>query len=141
MLLTAIRTCPWLAGQLADVARDGVTIGSHTVDHFRLDAVAPDVVDVQLAKSKVDIEDNLKLECQLFCYPNGSFSDTVCKQTRGAGYRAAVTTNKGLNRVGDDLYRLKRFAMPAKATAFDNLLAISGFSELPLVRRLVGGGS
>ncbi|MBT8080175.1 MAG: polysaccharide deacetylase family protein [Gammaproteobacteria bacterium] len=127
--------------ELADVAREGVTIGSHTVDHFRLDAVPDEVVDSQLARSKADIESNLQRACTLFCYPNGSYTDAVCERTRRAGYRAAVTTEKGLNGIGDDLYRLKRYAMPAKATAFDNLLAISGFSELPLLRRLAGGRS
>ena len=127
--------------EFAAAARDGVTIGSHTVDHYRLDSIPRDAVDVQLTQSKAEIERELEQSCEFFCFPNGSFDDYVVERTRDAGYTAAVTTVRGLNEVGDDLFRLKRYAMPSKASAFDNLLAVSGFFELPLVRRILGGAA
>lgn len=122
-------------------ANDGVTIGSHTVDHNRLDAIPRDAVDAQLLQSKAEIEKNLNLDCRYFCFPNGSFDDFVLRRTESAGYSAAVTTKRGLNKIGDGLFRLKRYAIPAKSSAFDNLLSISGFFELPVVRRILGSSS
>ena len=126
---------------LQTASRDGVTVGSHSVDHFRLDSVPRNAVDEQLVQSKAAIEEKLKLQCDYFCFPNGSFNEFVLQRTKEAGYTAAVSTLRGLNSVGDDLFRLKRYTMPAKATAFDILLAISGFFELPVVHRFVGSNS
>ena len=127
--------------EFAAAARDGVTIGSHTVDHYRLDAIPRDAVDAQLTESKAEIERKVGRECEFFCFPNGSFDDYVVQRTRDAGYAAAVTTVRGLNKVGDDLFRLRRYAMPSKSHAFDNLLAVSGFFELPVIRRILRGAA
>jgi peptidoglycan/xylan/chitin deacetylase (PgdA/CDA1 family) len=122
-------------------AADGVIIGSHSVDHNRLDAIPRGSVDAQLLQSKAEIENHLNLDCRYFCFPNGSFDDFVLQQTESAGYSAAVTTVRGLNKVGDGMFSLKRYAMPSKENAFDNLLSISGFFELPVVRRFLGSNS
>jgi peptidoglycan/xylan/chitin deacetylase (PgdA/CDA1 family) len=124
--------------ELGKVAHDGVLIGSHTVDHLRLDGVDEHSMAGQLRYSKAEIEQRLGIECAFFCYPNGNFDAQVVAKTREAGYRAAVTTQRGLNAVGDDVYTLKRYGFPTRATAFDNLLAISGLAEAPVLRRLAG---
>ncbi|MGH8168802.1 MAG: hypothetical protein ACREQ1_16300, partial [Woeseiaceae bacterium] len=53
-----------------------------------------------------------------------------------AGYAAAVTTRMGLNRIGDNLYTLRRYPFPTKASALDNLFAISGIRNAPILSRL-----
>ena len=118
----------------------GATIGSHSVDHFRLTAIPKSDVDGQLVESKKAIEEELGVECDFFCYPNGSVDDFVRERTREAGYRAAVTTVRGLNSIGDDLHSLKRHGMPMSEDERKNLLQISGILESRLAKAILGTG-
>ena len=127
--------------ELAGAAADGVTIGSHTRDHRLLAAIPAADIDHQLTASKRDIEERLALECRHHAYPNGSHDDVVVERVKAAGYASAVTTQIGLNRVGDDPYRLKRYSFPTGQSAFRNLVTISGVLELPIVRRLHGAST
>ncbi len=131
---------PWVSiatwSELRDASSAGVEIGSHTVDHCRLTAISRDAVATQLSASKQAVENGVKLACEHFCYPNGDFDTSIAEQVRSAGYRSAVTTQKGQNRIGDDLMTLRRYPMPCKADAFGNLLAVSGFGELPGIRHV-----
>ena len=124
--------------QLSDVAANGVDIGSHTVNHCRLTGIEHDEVAKQLAESKQTLEQKLDRSCRHFCYPNGDHDRSVAALVDKAGYISAVTTDNGLNRVGDDLMTLRRYPMPSGTDAFSNLLAVSGFTELPVIRRLAG---
>lgn len=127
--------------ELAGAAADGVTIGSHTRDHRLLAAIPVAEIDHQLTASKRDIEDRLALECRHHAYPNGSHDDVVVERVKAAGYVSAVTTRTGLNRVGDDPYRLKRYSFPTGQSVFRNLLTISGVLDLPILHRLHGASS
>lgn len=127
--------------ELQSALQGGAGIGSHTVDHVRLDTVDEGQIDDQLTRSKAEIEDRLGIRCAFFCYPNGNFNDLVRSRTRKAGYDAAVTTTGGLNAVGDDLYTLKRLNFPARGPAIGNLFAISGIHEIGLIRRVLDAGS
>ncbi len=124
--------------ELQDVARRGVEIGSHTVDHCRLTGVGTGRVAQQLTDSREHLEQRVGAECRHFCYPNGDYDAGVAEQVREAGYTSAVTTDNGLNNIGDDLMTLRRYAMPGRDDAFANLLAISGLSQLPVLRRFAG---
>lgn len=123
--------------QLTDVANDGVEIGSHTVNHCRLTGIPADAVALQLADSKQQLTQQIGQPCAHFCYPNGDYDAAVVEQVRDTGYASAVTTEKGLNRVGDELMTLRRYAMPTHASAFSNLLDISGFRELPGISKML----
>ncbi|MBT8080887.1 MAG: polysaccharide deacetylase family protein [Gammaproteobacteria bacterium] len=116
-------------------ARGGVEIGSHTVNHCRLTGIDAHSVAQQLTDSMQHLEQRVGEGCRHFCYPNGNYDADVAGQVRAAGYASAVTTENGLNAVGDDLMTLRRFAMPGKEDAFTNLMAISGLSQLPVIRR------
>jgi peptidoglycan/xylan/chitin deacetylase (PgdA/CDA1 family) len=124
--------------ELREARSAGVTIGSHSVNHYRLDSVELPVADLELTQSKSDIEERLGEDCTFFCYPNGSFNEAVVERTRNAGYKAAVTTQNGLNSAGENLYTLKRFAFPVKNTTAEVMLAISGLRDATLVRSLFG---
>ena len=127
--------------ELKDVVRRGVEIGSHTVDHCRLTGIDRERVAQQLADSMQQLEQRVGEKCRHFCYPNGDYDAGVAEQVREAGYASAVTTETGLNSIGDDLMTLRRFAMPGKADGFANLMAISGLSQLPVIGRLARRGA
>ena len=123
--------------QLASVAADGVEIGSHTVNHCRLTGIDHGEVAKQLAESKQTLEQKIGKPCRHFCYPNGDHDPAVAALVDAAGYASAVTTDNGLNRVGDNLMTLRRYPMPSGTDAFSNLLAVSGFAELPVIRSVL----
>lgn len=124
--------------ELREAMGAGIAIGSHSVNHYRLDSVALSNVEQELTLSRSAIEAHLGADCTLFCYPNGSFNPAVVEKARIAGYKAAVTTRNGLNGVGENPYTLKRFAFPTKKTLVENLLAISGLRDTPVLRHLFG---
>ncbi|UCD49725.1 MAG: polysaccharide deacetylase family protein [Phycisphaerales bacterium] len=105
-----------------------VTFGSHTVDHMRLDLVEPDTAREQMTKSKQAIEAHTRRDCFCLCYPNGSYSNVTIRLAERCGYRCALTTDVGLNSVGDDLMTLKRVNLPTDGKAADLLVDICGLS-------------
>jgi peptidoglycan/xylan/chitin deacetylase (PgdA/CDA1 family) len=104
-------------------------VGSHTVDHFRLDTVDGKLCADQLNESKRYIEKVTGTVCRHFCYPNGNWNRDVADAVAAAGYDSAVTTGDGFNSVGDDLYSLKRVHMPQSSDAERLLLFMSGLSQ------------
>lgn len=117
------------------------TIGSHTVDHFRLDVVDEETCRDQLQRSKATIESLTGQSCDHFCYPNGNMNGDVAQLVREAGYKSAVTTNSGLNAAGDDPYALRRMHLPGKADEDALLLQLCGFGDIMTRLRSIFGGA
>jgi peptidoglycan/xylan/chitin deacetylase (PgdA/CDA1 family) len=119
-------------GDLAELAeKEQATIGSHTVDHIRLDKMPMDTCRRQLEESRVYLEQVTRSTCRHFCYPNGSFNDDVADLVANAGYESAVTTTAGFNKRGDGLFQLHRFHLPDSA---DEIRILSMLSGLYLLR-------
>lgn len=73
----------------------------------------------ELNESKRLIERKIEKEVRFLAYPFGDHNDAVTAATAAAGYEAAVTTNRGPNRPGDDPYRLKRYLFHGDTTLVD----------------------
>lgn len=108
----------WLDGepvasweQLAELARAGVRIGSHTRHHRRLTTLGGEERNDELAGSLADLRAQLPQAMDLLAYPNGDHDDAVCGAAREAGYAAAYTTEKGRNDADTDRFRLKRVSV------------------------------
>jgi peptidoglycan/xylan/chitin deacetylase (PgdA/CDA1 family) len=132
---------PWSAVATWDEVRAAaadprVSIGSHTVDHVRLDLVGPEVVVHELRASRAAIERELGRPCAHLAYPNGSFSRPVAETARAQGYVSAVTTVEGGNRLGVDLMMLRRVSFPEQAGEGAVLAEVSGLGRA--LRRLRG---
>jgi len=123
----------WSAIATWDVIREAVgedvTIGSHTADHIRLGHVSEGVARDQLIRSKQDIEENTHEPCWCVCYPNGSYAEAPLRLARECAYACGLTTEEGLNSVGDDIMRLKRLNLPIDVTSSELLTAVSGLSK------------
>lgn len=98
------------------VQEERLDIASHTVDHWRLDCLSQQELISQLEKSKKRIEQELSLQCDYFCYPNGNYNKFAINLLKKSGYRAAFSTDVGLCKLNDDLMRLKRFSFPVNKT-------------------------
>lgn len=94
--------------QAREMEAAGIEIGSHTVSHPILTNCDPRRVAVEVRESRRRLEEELGHQVDLFCYPNGNYSELVCREVERAGYGIAVTTDDGLISLGDDPLRLKR---------------------------------
>jgi len=93
------------------LAANGITIGSHTNTHPILSLLPNADADREIGSSRAVIEEHLSNRCDLFAYPNGTvsdFTDEHVSQLKKAGYSGAVTTMRGINKNGADLFRLRR---------------------------------
>jgi peptidoglycan/xylan/chitin deacetylase (PgdA/CDA1 family) len=116
--------------EIRTASEEGVSFGSHTVDHVRLSRVDLETAHGQLVRSQRMIEDVTGQPCRFLCYPNGDVSDDIVRLSHDCGYQSAVTTQRGTNRVGDDLMLLRRFPLPLNGSAGELLMLASGLSHL-----------
>lgn len=112
-----------------------LSFGSHTVDHCRIAYLPPAATARQLTESMRSLHAWTGEPCALFCYPDGAWTPAAAAQVKAAGYAAAVTTDRGLNYRGDDLWRLKRFDVPAAGDSAELLADVSGLLDWLLALR------
>lgn len=106
---------------------EGVRIESHTVRHPILTGIEPEKLDFELKNSKKRLEEVLERRVENFCYPNGSYNETVQKAVKNAGYKSATTTEYGFNSGNQDVFLLKRIDAPAAIANFAQ--SVSGFES------------
>ncbi|MEO9044152.1 MAG: polysaccharide deacetylase family protein [Candidatus Dormibacter sp.] len=83
------------AAQVKRMDAEGLVIGSHTVHHVDLAAVAPAVALAEIYGGKAALEQLLGHTVLDFAYPYGGFNAAVVQLVRAAGFRDAVTTMGG----------------------------------------------
>lgn len=97
--------------QVERLCSEGITIGSHTINHPVLSNVSDAVIVDEISESKKMLEAKTGRPVKFFAYPNGTacdFTNNTMAHLKSAGYEAAVTTMRGANRPGCDLFRLRR---------------------------------
>jgi peptidoglycan/xylan/chitin deacetylase (PgdA/CDA1 family) len=105
---------------------DKITFGSHTVSHVRVDRISEQLLLAELRESKTWIEEATQERCLHFCYPNGDFNRRSIAALAESGYKTAVTTIEGSNRVGDsELLALRRISIPQNEKAYEILHSVA----------------
>jgi len=94
--------------EVASLARQGFTIGSHSATHPILTRESPDRVWHEIADSQSKIREWIGAPVRHFCYPNGNASDETEALTRKAGYEAAWTTVPLWMKARENPHRLPR---------------------------------
>jgi peptidoglycan/xylan/chitin deacetylase (PgdA/CDA1 family) len=95
------------------LANSGWTIGSHTMSHINLAIESNEIVASELYDTYKLIENIIGTKTQHFAYPFGmpqhitEYAIDVVKKY----YCSAVMAANGINKRGDDLFRLKRVTM------------------------------
>lgn len=116
--------------QIASMASDGVTIGSHTMHHAYLPLTPPESLAEELVGSKQAIETRLGHAIHYLSYPIGGFTRQVMERAQQAGYRAACTTNRAFAGSGCDRFALRRIKITERDVNPVRLLAkVSGFYD------------
>jgi peptidoglycan/xylan/chitin deacetylase (PgdA/CDA1 family) len=97
--------------QAKEMDAHGFKAGAHTRHHVYLPDVSPDAARDEIFGSKKIIEEHLGHTIDYFCYPFGGFTEEVQGVVQEAGFKAAVTTNRGEDRLNRDLFALRRIRM------------------------------
>lgn len=93
---------------LIEVSRNNVQIGSHTRTHPLLTTLSGEALKDELDGSRQELESRLDRPVEHFCYPYGDQNDTVKQAVKNAGYRSAVTTQRGHVLKGFDPVAVRR---------------------------------
>jgi peptidoglycan/xylan/chitin deacetylase (PgdA/CDA1 family) len=91
-----------------------VEFGSHTASHTILSRAGKSRQEIEIARSKSAIQENLGSQPAHFAYPNGhreDYNEHSIQLLRQQGYQTAVTTEVGLNDSSSDPYQLRRMGL------------------------------
>lgn len=104
--------------ELKEMESSGIIdVQSHTHTHRRLHRLYEDskaIMDVlmdELKMSKQMIEEKLNKECIAICWPWGIYNKEYIEAAKKTGYKLAFTTEKGINTLLTDPYRIKRLTI------------------------------
>ena len=106
--------------QVKEMYVSGMDIGGHTLTHPILTTIPVESARQQIEQDKQKLEAIIGEQISHFAYPNGKpdkdFVDSHIKILKEAGYKAAVTTQRGVAQPNNNIYRLPRFASWDKTT-------------------------
>jgi peptidoglycan/xylan/chitin deacetylase (PgdA/CDA1 family) len=103
--------------QLRQLAKEGLTLGSHTRTHPVMTQVPPDRMLEEIRTSQEDLRREIGTALPIFCYPNGNHDDTIVEILRNEGIRLAFTTLSGENKSHSlDLLRLRRVVITPRTS-------------------------
>ncbi|MBF0570279.1 MAG: polysaccharide deacetylase family protein [Candidatus Omnitrophica bacterium] len=97
--------------EMKEMEKYDILAGAHTRRHPYLPELDLMRAQDEIVGSKKVIEDHLGHSIDYFAYPTGGFTKEVKGLVQKAGYKAAVTTNRGKNKFNMDLYEIKRIHM------------------------------
>lgn len=119
--------------EIKEMEKYGILAGAHTRHHVYLPTQTLEKARDEIAGSKKIIEDHLGHSIDYFCYPTGGFTEETKALVKSAGYKAAVTTNRGKDRFNIDLFELKRIHMrnaDSQFSGFSFWFKLSGYYNL-----------
>lgn len=96
---------------IRELAKSGLTIGSHTITHPILRNLDSDALRDEIIRSKIMIEEQVGTEVRHFAYPNGTKDDLtpeIVRTVKEAGYHTGLSTIRGINYPGADPFTLCR---------------------------------
>ena len=96
------------AEEILDMQRRGVGFHSHTCSHASLPTLDDDRLSHELVESRAALQRLLGRQVDYLAYPYGHLDERVVAAARGAGYRAAFSTQPGFNRRDVDRFRIRR---------------------------------
>ncbi len=93
--------------QIKEMAAAGWEVGSHSMTHAKL-RYAHDRLNVEIAQSRIDLQETLDVPVRSFAYPYGETDTLVSQQVMSYGYASAVGLGTLWNQSLYNLYYLSR---------------------------------
>jgi len=87
---------------------NGITVGSHTVNHYHLSHLSLEDAKIEIEESKKYIEDKLGIPINHFASSYGDMNEYIVNMVKETGYRTACSTRSGFNSNGINLFELRR---------------------------------
>ena len=97
-----------LEDMIAEMAANGMEIGSHTASHCELNALTGKRLLGELTESKEILADLTGEEITMLCYPAGRYNEETQSAAGETGYLLAVTTKYGFATKSQGAFELKR---------------------------------
>ncbi len=91
---------------------------SHTKSHARCDRLSEDELLDELGGSKKIIEERLGRPCPYLCWPDGKYNDVAINIAKDVDYKAIFTTDRGIVKMGFDLFAIKRIVIKDNSAWF-----------------------
>jgi peptidoglycan/xylan/chitin deacetylase (PgdA/CDA1 family) len=119
----SLRLLSW--PQLAEIEKNGIEIGAHTLSHPPLDTLPLGRARDEIVLSKRHLEDRLGVDIKSFAYPYGYYSKSVRDLVVSAGYTSACAVRYAISPPDDDRFALCRHIVrhDADMAYFEALLA------------------
>jgi peptidoglycan/xylan/chitin deacetylase (PgdA/CDA1 family) len=105
-------------GLVRELADQGMSIGSHTRTHRYLPGLPSAEIARELKDSRRELEDVVGQAVLSFSYPMGGWNRSIRQLVEDAGYRTAVTMDRGRNLPGQDPLLLRRQPTDADPKTF-----------------------
>ncbi len=102
--------------QIREMAEAGIDFGSHSFSHRSLVRLDVEELEKEVKGSKTALEELLGKQIESFCYPYGSFNETVKKMVQQS-YKIAFSTKKGISDI-------QGFALPRIDINKDKILPV-----------------
>lgn len=122
--------------EIRELAGELVDFQSHTVTHpilpMCIDAKARD----EIVRSRGDLMTRYELDVYALAFPNGDYSPRDVELAREAGYRCALTLDRGFNSSGTDPFHLRRISID-DTDGIDELI-VKASGVWGLVKRAIG---
>lgn len=96
---------------LREMQKQGMEIGSHSMNHSRLPQLDDSALLDELTASKTLLEDQLGISVGSLAYPYGQFDERVVLAAKRAGYVRACTTQSGWALLDHDPFRVRRLTV------------------------------
>ncbi len=96
---------------LNDLRRARFTIGSHCMTHRRLTGLSGEAICAELVDSRRRLEVRAGYPILHLSYPYGAFRGSEAAAARAAGYKTAVSVQRGNRHRRSDAFRLRRLPM------------------------------
>jgi peptidoglycan/xylan/chitin deacetylase (PgdA/CDA1 family) len=111
--------------EVAEMSDHGIAFGSHTKSHANLTRLSDSALEAELRESLDALRARPINHVPVLAYPNGNCNRAVARAAQAAGYRAAVTVRRGLERSFPlDRFQLKRIGVHEDVTRSAPALAL-----------------
>ena len=94
--------------QIKEMAQNGISMQSHTLNHYKLEELPDDEIRSELLNSKLVLEEHLGQAVNFMAYPTGTYNLHIAGIARDVGYKGAYTIKYGGVDLGSNMYALER---------------------------------
>ena len=118
--------------KIALAARAGFEIGAHSLSHPDLTAIDASRCREEITGSSHRIQQALSQPAYSFCYPAGRFGPRERRIVEEAGFRNAVTSDRGVCTPEGDPFTIPRIAIEHRDSLLDFMSKVLGGHDRPL---------